>query len=102
MQVSASARVTETTAPLYYTLGMNKSGIYHNAFAAWELYGPGEEDYRVLTPPGLEPRAVTTGRKTEVITEFGLNRPGQYRLRVAAVDLAGRSTVVWTPITVTH
>jgi hypothetical protein len=102
LQVSASARVTETTAPLYYTLGMNKSGIYHNAFAAWELYGPGEEDYRVLTPPGLEPRAVTTGRKTEVTTEFGLNRPGQYRLRVAAVDLAGRSTVVWTPITVTH
>ncbi len=101
LRISARAQVAQTTAPVYYTLGADSHGIYHNALVAWELYGPGEEDYRALTPPGLKPRMVTTGAKSEVSLAFELSRPGEYRLRVAAVDLAGRSTVIWTPIIVT-
>ena len=102
LRISARAHATQTTAPLYYTLGADPKGVYHNALVAWELYGPGEEDYRVLTPPGLRPQVSTTGGEREVTLEFVLPRPGKYRLRAAAVDLAGRSTVRWTPIVVTE
>lgn len=102
LRISARAQLAQTTAPAYYTLGADSGGVYHNALVGWELYGPGEEDYRALTPPGLKPRVVTTGEKSEVSIEFELSRPGKYRLRAAAVDLAGRSTVIWTPINVTH
>lgn len=102
LRINARAQVTETTAPVYYTLGTDDRGIYHNALVAWELYGPEETDYRVLAPPGLKPRVQTAGGKREAILEFSLNRPGTYRLRAATVDLAGRSTVRWMPIIVTR
>jgi hypothetical protein len=70
----------------------------------WDLPGIqlSEEDYRLLTPPELKPQVGTAGRTNEVILEFGLNRPGKHRLRAAAVDMAGRSTVCWTPTIATE
>jgi hypothetical protein len=102
LAITARANVVETTAPVYYTFGTDTKGVYHNAMVAWELYGPGEEDYRFLTPPGLKPRVVKAAKSSEVLVEFKLDHPGNYRLRAATVDLAGRSTVTWTPITVTN
>jgi hypothetical protein len=95
LEVNAEARVVETSAPVYYTLGADTSGIYHNAMVAWEIYGPGEEDYQFLMPAGLTPRVSLNAQGARVEVSFKLSRPGQYRLRAATVDLAGRSTVVW-------
>lgn len=44
-------------------------------------------------PSGLPPRY-------EVMANFSLDQPGNYRLRAATVDLAGRTTVTWIPIVV--
>lgn len=95
---TARAFVHETTAPVYYTYGTDTSGAYHNAAVAWELYGPGEQDYRVLTPDGLKPRVTSREREHVVVVEFKVERPGSYRLRAATVDMAGRTTVQWIPI----
>jgi hypothetical protein len=100
LDIVARADVRETSAPVYYTFGADTQGIYQNAMVAWELYGPGQEDYRFLTPPGLKPRVTRTGTGQEVITGFRLERPGKYRLRAATVDLAGRTSVRWMPIEV--
>jgi len=35
-----------------------------------------------------------------VEVDFTLEQPGQYRLRAATVDLAGRTTVVWRKLEV--
>ena len=66
LNVTAHARVTETSASVYYTYGTDPEGVYHNAVVAWELYGPGEEDYRVLQPTGLEPQVSKTGDRYDV------------------------------------
>ncbi len=70
-----------TDADVYYTTGAGPDGIYRNARFYWELYGPNEENMHII-PPGETVRFQTGG-------------PGKYRLRVAAADRAGRSTVVW-------
>jgi hypothetical protein len=100
LEITARASVVEKSAPVYYTYGTDPSGVYHNAVAAWEIYGPAEEDYRHLQPAGLKPRVTRTESSYEVTVNFTLARPGNYRLRTATVDLAGRSTAVWTPIVV--
>jgi hypothetical protein len=102
LQVVARAEVNETSAPVYYTLGADNQGVFHNAYVAWEIYGPNEEDYRFLTPEGLHPRIVSQAQQIEVTTSFVLNRPGTYRLRAATVDVAGRSTVAWNSIVVSE
>jgi hypothetical protein len=102
LAITARARVVETCAPVYYTCGADRQGVYWNAVVAWELYGPGEEDYRFVLPPGLKPSVVKKGQASEVVVSLRLGRPGNYRLRAATVDLAGRSTVSWTPIAVTE
>lgn len=79
-----TARAT-TNADVYYTTGADNRGEYRNARFYWELYGPEEEDLQVI-PPGETVR-------------FALGRKGIYRLRVATVDRAGRSTVVWKELT---
>ena len=56
LEITAKARVVEKSAPVYYTLGADTEGVYHNARVAWELYGPGEEDYLFLRPDNLKPR----------------------------------------------
>jgi hypothetical protein len=97
--VTARTRVTEGSAPVYYTTGADRSGVYHNAMVFWELYGPNPEDYRtpgsrVIPPePGSGPAAMVEAR-------FVIEQPGRYRLRAATTDLAGRSAVVWKHVEV--
>lgn len=95
--VKAVARVVEGDAPVYYTTGTDREGLYPNVRVLWELYGPGEEDYRSILATHIE---VDPRRPGEAIVEirFQLDRPGRHRLRVATTDLAGRSTVVWQPV----
>ena len=95
MDVTAIARIHETTAPVYYTHGADSEGIYRNAMVLWELYGPGEEDYRLLMPEGMRPAVRRHGVDADVEMVFHLERPGIYRLRAATVDTDGRSQVVW-------
>jgi len=102
VHITAHAKVIETSAPVYYTYGADTDGVYHNALVAWELYGPDEEDCRFLMPENLKPTVEKKGAVSEVTIRFLVRRPGHYRLRAATVDLAGRTTVVWTPITVTE
>ena len=98
----AQARVEETTAPVWYTIGADDEGVYRNAAVAWEWFGPGEEDYVYLMPDKLKPdtRAVAGGGVWEASTQLPVEREGRYRLRAATVDRAGRSTVVWRDVTV--
>lgn len=102
LELVAWAKVDEKSAPVYYTLGTDPDGVYHNAVVAWELYGPNDEDYRSLPPARLRPKVDRRPSHYEVTLDFRITKPGSYRLRAAVVDLAGRSTVVWTPITVTE
>jgi hypothetical protein len=98
--IVARALLVEGSAPVYYTLGANAKGIYRNVKVLWELYGPGEEDYRFLLGESQEPRLREEDGRTRVEIEFKIGRPGPYRLRAATVDLAGRTTVVWRNIAV--
>src|SRR4051794_40833563 len=100
LELRATAHVVEKAALIYYTLGADTEGVYHNARVAWELCGPGEEDYVSIRPENLKPRVRVTGDVDEVEASTALTRPGKYRLRASTVDLAGRTTVVWTPFEV--
>lgn len=91
--ITARAQITEGSAAVYYTTGADRQGVYQNAMVLWELYGPEEEDYRTL--PGHVIQSATPESASHVETRFTLSQPGQYRLRAATTDLAGRSTVVW-------
>jgi len=95
VKITAVAEVVETSAPIYYTHGADTEGVYHNARVAWELYGPGEEDYLFLMPEKLKPTVRKTTAGAEAQTRFTIEKPGRYRLRASTVDQAGRSTVVW-------
>lgn len=92
--IIAQARVTEGSAAVYCTTGTDRRGVYHNAMVLWELYGPGEEDYRQLSGR-VHPPSAGDGRSAGIETQFTVEQPGHYRLRAATTDLAGRSTVVW-------
>jgi hypothetical protein len=100
-EITALAKVVETTAPVYYTLGADIEGVYHNAMVAWELYGPEDEDYLFLMPDNLKPVVRKSGGSGEVETKFRIEKAGRYRLRASTVDLAGRSTVVWKNLVLT-
>ena len=39
---------------LYYTLGPDRQGVCRNAYVAWELYGPNDQDYRFLGSEDLQ------------------------------------------------
>lgn len=98
----ATARVKERYAPVYYTHGADPAGVYHNAMVLFELYGPGEEDYQFLMPKDMRPnvRIVSQGvAQVEAALPQSLAN-GKYRLRAAATDTMGRSTVVWQEIDV--
>lgn len=92
--ITARARVTEGSAPIYYTTGADRRGVYHNVMVLWELYGPGAEDYRMLSGR-VTPPPTRDDSSSVVETRFTVTQPGRYRLRAATTDLAGRSTVVW-------
>ena len=99
-EVRACATVTEGSASVYYTRGADENGIYNNEIVLWELFGPAEEDYRFLNREHSEIRTIQTESVTEVEIRFRLKHPGNYRLRAATVDMAGRTAVAWNTITV--
>jgi len=92
--ITVRARVTAGFAPVYYTTGADRRGVYQNAMVLWELYGPGAEDYRQLSAHVNSPLN-RDGDSAVVETQFTVEQPGRYRLRTATTDLMGRSTVVW-------
>ncbi|RKU15919.1 hypothetical protein C6503_13415 [Candidatus Poribacteria bacterium] len=100
LEVRACGTVTEGSASVYYTRGADKSGIYNNEVVLWELFGPEEEDYRFLNREQPEIHINRTGSVTEVEICFRLKRSGDYRLRAATVDIAGRTAVEWKTITI--
>ena len=100
LEVRACATITKGSASVYYTRGANKNGIYNNEVVLWELFGPEEEDYRFLNREHSEIRIDQTETIAEVEIRFSLKHPGNYRLRAATVDMAGRTAVEWETITV--
>ena len=101
VQVHACATVTEGSTTVYYTRGADENGVYNNERVLWELFGPEEEDYRFLNREQSEihinQEDLVTSR---VEISFTLRHAGNYRLRAATVDMAGRTAVVWKTITI--
>ena len=100
LEVRACATITKGSASVYYTRGADASGIYNNEMVLWELFGPEEEDYLFLNREPSEIRIDQTESVVEVEIRFSLKHPGNYRLRAATVDMAGRTAVAWKTITV--
>ena len=100
LEVRACATITKGSASVYYTRGADASGIYNNEMVLWELFGPEEEDYLFLNREHSEIRIEQTETIAEVKIRFSLKHPGNYRLRAATVDIAGRTAVEWQTITV--
>ena len=100
LTMTASATITEGDAAIYYTLGANPKGVYRNVIAAWELYGPENEDYRFLRWESEAARIHRGAGTTTVEIGFKVETPGRYRLRTATVDLAGRTAEAWKGFTV--
>ena len=100
LEVRACATVAKGSASVYYTRGADESGIYNNEMILWELFGPEEENYRFLNRDQSEIRIDQTESVAEVEIRFTLNRPGNYRLRAATVDMSGRTAVAWGTVTV--
>ncbi|MFO1500769.1 MAG: hypothetical protein U1G07_20680 [Verrucomicrobiota bacterium] len=99
-QVTARAVVKEKASPVFYTPRRERDGVFRNAVVFWEIFGPREEDYRVLLSDGVKPEVRRNAAGYEVTVVFGLRKPGTYRLRAATVDEAGRSAVIWQEIQV--
>jgi len=99
LKFTANARVVQGSARIYYTVGADPDGVYHNDMVLWELFGPGEEDYLFLNR-SCPASIVRDGNAWGVRIRFSLSQPGSYRLRAATVDIAGRTAVVWMPIAV--
>jgi hypothetical protein len=102
LEITAHATVVEKSAPVFYTLGADNQGVYRNAVVAWEIYGPSEADYRFLQSSGSKPEIMRTNGALQVVATFTLKQQGKYRLRAATVDVAGRTTITWSPIAVTQ
>ena len=100
LEIKATAEITEGPSPVYYTLGTNAQGIYKNIKVCWELFGPAEEDYNFPLQGAKEPTVYESCNKSTIEFQFKITQPGDYRLRAATGDLAGRTSVVWKTITV--
>jgi len=100
LEITAHASIIQGSAPVYYTVGANSQGVYENVMVCWELFGPGEEDYRFLNWEKWEPCVSKGDPISTVEVDFKIERSGSYRLRAATVDMAGRTTVVWKTIVV--
>lgn len=100
VKITARATIVQGAAPVYYTIGANAQGIYENSMVCWELFGPGEENYRFLNWEGLRPRVTEGDSASTVEVDFSIDAVGSYRLRAATVDMAGRTAVVWKTITI--
>ena len=96
--VTALAKVVEGSAPIFYTPGADKNGIYNNHYVLWELFGPNDEDYSNLWAESWNVDVSEKENFVDVKIKFSISKPGDYRLRVSTSDMAGRSTVVWKNI----
>ena len=101
LEVRACATITKGSASVYYTRGADVSGIYNNEMVLCELFGPEEEDYLFLNREPSEIRIDQTETIAEAEIRFSLKHPGNYRLRAATVDIAGRTAVAWETISIT-
>lgn len=99
-EVTATARVREGSAPVYYTMGADSSGVYHNQYVLWELYGPGEENHSKLWKERWNVEIEEFPRSAEIKIKFVIDKAGTYRLRAATTDTEGKSAVVWKEITI--
>ncbi|MEW6234451.1 MAG: hypothetical protein AB1656_03615 [Candidatus Omnitrophota bacterium] len=102
LEIAAHARLTEISSLAYYTSGANAQGEYVNSMIFWELYGPQEEDYRILSHEYRDVVVKTNSKQSKINMNFVIDRPGKYRLRASACDLAGRTAVIWKEIDVTE
>jgi len=100
--VSARATVTEGSAPVYYTQGTGKDGIYRNTYVLWELHGPEDEDYTDFWNERWDVLVSEKGDSATVEMTFRIDEPGAYRLRVSTSDVAGRSEVAWKDLSITE
>jgi len=100
LEMIAHATITEGSSIVYYTLGADSQGVYRNDMILWELFGPGEEDYRFLNWERRKNRIRGNGPIYTAEIDFRIEQSGNYRLRSATVDMAGRTAVVWKTITV--
>jgi len=100
LDVTARATITSGSSQVYYTVGADERGIYHNDRVPWELHGPAEEDYRFLNWEKPDTRITEDGPLATVEIHFRLAEPGHYRLRAATADLDGRTAVAWQTIDV--
>jgi hypothetical protein len=98
--IKARATVTEGSAPVYYTQGADKEGIYKNTYVLWELYGPEEEDYTDFWNDRWNVFVSENTNSAIIEINFEINNPGDYRLRISTADVAGRSAVVWKEINI--
>ena len=101
LEVRACATITKGSASVYYTRGADASGIYNNEMVLCELFGPEEEDYLFLNREHSEIRIEQTETIAKAEIRFSLKHPGNYRLRAATVDMAGRTAVEWETISIT-
>ena len=101
LEVRACATITKGSASVYYTRGADASGIYNNEMVLCELFGPEAEDYRFLNREHSEICIEQTETIAEAEIRFSLKHLGNYRLRVATVDIAGRTAVAWETISIT-
>ena len=65
LELRACATVAKGSASVYYTRGADENGIYNNEVVLWELFGPGEADYRFLNREHSEIRI----NRTESVAE---------------------------------
>ena len=100
LEITARATIAQGSAPIYYTVGADIKGIYGNAMVPWELFGPEEHDYRFLNWERLDRHIAEDEDVFTVDVCFSIEKPGNYRLRAATVDMAGRTAVVWKNIAV--
>ena len=98
--ITARAKVIKGSSPIYYTQGAGKDGIYRNSYVLWELYGPEEEDYTDFWNDRWNVSVTESNDSATAEIEFKIEKPGNYRLKVSATDLAGRSKVDWKEINI--
>jgi hypothetical protein len=98
--ITVTVNVVEGSAPVYFTRGVNHDGINVNQYILWELFGPEDEDYTAFWDERFNYTVTEKNNSVDVEFKFTVNQPGEYRLRVATTDLAGRSKVVWKNLTI--
>ena len=100
LEITAQARLIEGSSLIYYTPGSNNKGVYINTKVLWELYGPEDEDYQTISHAFGEVDITEDAKQSLVKIKFKVEQPGNYRLRAATCDMAGRTAVAWKKFTI--